>query len=74
MSVGCTDGLEALSSAFLEAHQNAFIVVLMDKLLLQRFVRPDPSCRVLRDRFEPATPCRGSHPPAEVTAEPVSAL
>jgi ABC-type phosphate/phosphonate transport system substrate-binding protein len=66
--VASAEGLGVLPSAFLEAHQNTATVTLMNKLLLQRFVRPDPQgYRVLRDGFEAARQYWGTHPLAEVT-------
>ncbi|HWJ34190.1 MAG TPA: PhnD/SsuA/transferrin family substrate-binding protein [Steroidobacteraceae bacterium] len=60
--VASQEGLDALQSAFLEAHQNASMKAMMDQLLLERFVRPEPSSyAVLRDRFEAATRYWGSH-------------
>jgi len=70
--------LDALRSAFLEAHQNvgqegveanqgASMKTVMEDLLLQRFARPDPSSyAVLRERFETATRYWSSHPFAAV--------
>ncbi len=66
--------IDALRSAFLEAHQDASVRSLLDRLLLQRFTVPDPaSYAVLRDRFEAATRYWSIHrfattiPPAFVT-------
>jgi hypothetical protein len=54
--VASNSGVDALRSAFLEAHRDAAMRSLMDKLLLQRFTLPDPaSYAVLRDGFEAAT-------------------
>jgi ABC-type phosphate/phosphonate transport system substrate-binding protein len=54
--VASTGGLEALQRAFLEAHRIAAIAPLMQDLLLERFVRPDPnSYDALRLNFETAT-------------------
>jgi hypothetical protein len=67
---GSLDSLGALSSAFLEAHRNASMLAVMDKLLLRRFARPDPlilrgAARALRGRgaiWGLASAGRG-HPP-----------
>jgi ABC-type phosphate/phosphonate transport system substrate-binding protein len=60
--------LEALTATFLEAHRNASMMTLMDKLLLQRFTRPDSSSyRVLRDRFAATTRYWSLHRLAAVT-------
>jgi ABC-type phosphate/phosphonate transport system substrate-binding protein len=60
--VASFEGVDALQSAFLEAHQSASIKGLMDQLLLERFTRPDPSSyAVLRDRYEAATQYWNSH-------------
>jgi hypothetical protein len=54
--VASTGGFEALQGAFLEADRIAAIVPLMQGLLLERFVRPDPnSYDALRLNFETAT-------------------
>jgi ABC-type phosphate/phosphonate transport system substrate-binding protein len=54
--VASVAGLETLQAAFLEAHRIATIVPLMAALLLERFVRPDPSSYdALRLNFETAT-------------------
>ncbi|MDB6086550.1 MAG: ABC-type transport system substrate-binding protein [Gammaproteobacteria bacterium] len=51
-----------LQSAFLEAHRSAANRSLMDKLLLERFTRPEPSSyAVLRDGYEAATRYWGAH-------------
>lgn len=61
-------GTDALQSAFLEAHENASIKPLLEPLLLQRFVRPDPSSyEVLRQRYETARQYWRAHPLAHVT-------
>jgi ABC-type phosphate/phosphonate transport system substrate-binding protein len=66
--VGSQNGLEALTTAFLEAHQDPTTMRLMDRLLLQRFARPDPaSYEVLRERFEATKRYWGLHPLAAVT-------
>ena len=66
--VASSKGVDALQSAFLEAHQNASTKGLMDQLLLERFTRPDPSSyAVLRDRHEAATRYWSSHPLAGTT-------
>jgi ABC-type phosphate/phosphonate transport system substrate-binding protein len=60
--------LDALQSAFLEAHQNAPMKSVMHDLLLERFARPDPaSYAVLRDRFEAAARYWAEHPFAAIT-------
>jgi ABC-type phosphate/phosphonate transport system substrate-binding protein len=49
-------GLGALTAAFLEADQIAAIAPLMEGLMLERFVRPDPqSYDALRLNYETAT-------------------
>jgi ABC-type phosphate/phosphonate transport system substrate-binding protein len=54
--VASTGGFEALQDAFLEADRIAAIAPLMQGLLLERFVRPDPvSYDALRLNFETAT-------------------
>ncbi|HEY4443728.1 MAG TPA: PhnD/SsuA/transferrin family substrate-binding protein [Steroidobacteraceae bacterium] len=54
--VASVGGLETLQAAFLEAHRIAAIVPLMADLLLERFVRPDPSSYdALRLNFATAT-------------------
>jgi ABC-type phosphate/phosphonate transport system substrate-binding protein len=54
--------LDALQSAFLEAHQNALLKPLMDELLLLGFARPDSNAyAVLRERFDAATAYWTSH-------------
>jgi ABC-type phosphate/phosphonate transport system substrate-binding protein len=54
--VASSRGFEALQAAFLEADRIAAIVPLMQGLLLERFVRPDPnSYDALRLNFESAT-------------------
>jgi ABC-type phosphate/phosphonate transport system substrate-binding protein len=54
--VASNAGMESLQAAFLEAHQIASIQPLMAALLLERFVRPDPSSYdALRANFESAT-------------------
>jgi ABC-type phosphate/phosphonate transport system substrate-binding protein len=54
--VASVAGLEPLQAAFLEAHRIATIVPLMADLLLERFVRPDPSSYdALRSNCEAAT-------------------
>jgi len=70
--------LDALRSAFLEAHQNvgqagleanrgASMKSVMEGLLLERFTRPDPSSyAVLRERFETATRYWRSRPFAAI--------
>jgi ABC-type phosphate/phosphonate transport system substrate-binding protein len=62
-----TGELDALQSAFLEAHQSASMKTAMDDLSLERFIRPDPSSyAVLRERFETAARYWSSHPFAAV--------
>jgi ABC-type phosphate/phosphonate transport system substrate-binding protein len=54
--VASVAGLQTLQAAFLEAHRIAAIVPLMADLLLERFVRPDPSAYdALRLNFATAT-------------------
>jgi ABC-type phosphate/phosphonate transport system substrate-binding protein len=54
--VASRPGLEGLQAAFLEAHRIAAIAPLMEALLLQRFVRPDPkSYDALRLNYEAAS-------------------
>ena len=54
--VASTGGFEALQGAFLEADRIAAIAPLMQDLLLERFVRPDPvSYDALRLNFDTAT-------------------
>jgi hypothetical protein len=54
--VASVGGLETLQAAFLEAHRIAAIAPLMADLLLERFVRPDPSAYdALRLNFATAT-------------------
>jgi hypothetical protein len=56
-----------LQSAFLEADQIASIKEIMDKLLLRRFMRPDPSgYAMLRQRFAAATAYWSRNPLAAV--------
>jgi len=53
--VGSGAGLDALSAAFLNAHLNARLTSVLDELLLERFVRPDPSTySVLNARYSAA--------------------
>ena len=60
--------IAALRAAFLDAHYDAAIKVLMDSLLLQQFVQPDPSDYAgLRERFETATQYWQAHRVAVVT-------
>jgi ABC-type phosphate/phosphonate transport system substrate-binding protein len=67
MVLASTGELDALQSAFLEAHQSASMKTAMDDLLLERFTRPDPSSyAVLRERFEAAARYWSSHPFAAV--------
>lgn len=54
--VASAPGLDALQAAFLEAHRIAAMIPLMEGLLLERFVRPDPaSYDALRSNFEVAS-------------------
>jgi ABC-type phosphate/phosphonate transport system substrate-binding protein len=54
--VASSAGLETLQAAFLDAHRIAALAPLMAGLLLERFVRPDPSSYdALRSNFETAT-------------------
>jgi ABC-type phosphate/phosphonate transport system substrate-binding protein len=54
--VASGSGFETLQGAFLEADRIAAIAPLMQGLLLERFVRPDPSSYdALRSNFETAT-------------------
>jgi hypothetical protein len=49
-------GFERLQGAFLEAHEISTIQPLMADLLLQRFVRPEPTTYdALQSRYETAT-------------------
>jgi ABC-type phosphate/phosphonate transport system substrate-binding protein len=53
--VGSHGGFDRLRAAFLEAHHIASTKVLMDDLLLQRFVVPEPNCYdALRSNAEEA--------------------
>jgi ABC-type phosphate/phosphonate transport system substrate-binding protein len=59
---------EPLAAAFLEAHENATIRVLLEPLLLRRFVRPEAAAyQALRSRFEAATAYWRARPLAAVT-------
>jgi ABC transporter, phosphonate, periplasmic substrate-binding protein len=54
--VASTGGFDALQAAFLDADRIAAIAPLMQGLLLERFVRPDPgSYDALRLNFETST-------------------
>ncbi len=54
--VASRPGLDALQDAFLEAHRIESLAPLMEALLLERFVRPDPhSYDALRMNFEAAS-------------------
>lgn len=65
--VASNAGRESLQSALLEAHQNASTQSLMERLLLDRFVQPDPSAYdVLQRRFDVATQYWREHPLADV--------
>jgi len=58
---------EALAAAFLAAHADAGVKSLMDRLLLERFVQPDPAAyRELATRFTAATQFWHAHPLAAV--------
>lgn len=58
---------EALAAAFLAAHADANVKSLMDRLLVARFVSPDPAAyRELKTRFRAATLFWRSHPLAAV--------
>jgi ABC-type phosphate/phosphonate transport system substrate-binding protein len=58
---------EALAAAFLAAHLDNRVKPLMDRLLLERFVRPDPAAyRELATRFTAATQFWHAHPLAAV--------
>jgi ABC-type phosphate/phosphonate transport system substrate-binding protein len=66
--VASEQGLDALQASFLEAHRTASMRPVMDSLLLQRFVRPDPDAYdVLQDRFEVARRYWHEHPLAMAT-------
>lgn len=61
-------GGEALAEAFLAAHSDTALKALMDRLLLQRFVRPDPKAYdELKTRFTTTTQFWRLHPLAAVT-------
>jgi ABC-type phosphate/phosphonate transport system substrate-binding protein len=65
---GDAGGGEALAAAFLAAHADTALKPWMDRLLLERFVRPDPAAyRVLANRFTWATQFWRAHPLAAVT-------
>ncbi len=56
-------GLDGLKAAFLEAHEIGTIAPLMAELLLERFVRPDPtSYDALRSNYATATQYWRNHP------------
>jgi ABC-type phosphate/phosphonate transport system substrate-binding protein len=60
---GGGDSGEALAEAFLAAHEDTSLKTLMDRLLVARFVRPDPApYRQLKTRFTAATQFWRSHP------------
>ncbi len=60
--------LAALQAAFLEAHQNASLIPLMDELLLLGFARPNSNAyAVLRERFDAATAYWSLHRLAALT-------
>jgi ABC-type phosphate/phosphonate transport system substrate-binding protein len=72
--VASSGGFETLQAAFLEAHRIAAVAPLMAGLLLDRFVRPDPtSYYVLRMNFEAATRYWRTHPLA-ATVHPAFVL
>jgi ABC-type phosphate/phosphonate transport system substrate-binding protein len=72
--VASAGNLDALQTAFLGAHQSDSVRPWMDKLLLQRFAKPDGSSyRLLRERFEAATRYWAEHPFAKVI-HPVFAM
>jgi ABC-type phosphate/phosphonate transport system substrate-binding protein len=59
---------DALQAAFLEAHEIASIKPLLEPLLLQRFVRPEPGVYdVLRERYATARQFWIAHPLARIT-------
>jgi ABC-type phosphate/phosphonate transport system substrate-binding protein len=61
--VASAPGFDALQAAFLEAHRIATMIPLMEGLLLERFVRPDPaSYDALRSNFEIASRYWRAHP------------
>ena len=61
--VASVPGFDALQAAFLEAHRIAAMIPLMEGLLLERFVRPDPaSYDALRSNFEVASRYWRAHP------------
>jgi len=61
--VASRPGFDALQAAFLEAHRIITILPLMEGLLLERFVRPDPvSYDALRLNFETASRYWRAHP------------
>jgi ABC-type phosphate/phosphonate transport system substrate-binding protein len=62
------NGIEALQSAFLRAHESLPLKTIMDQLLLQRFTRPDPAgYALLRQRFERALQYWTTHRLADIT-------
>jgi ABC-type phosphate/phosphonate transport system substrate-binding protein len=61
--VASAPGFDALQAAFLEAHRIAAMIPLMEGLLLERFVRPNPaSYDALRSNFEIASRYWQAHP------------
>jgi ABC-type phosphate/phosphonate transport system substrate-binding protein len=72
--VASWSGLDALQSAFLEADRSAATKPIMERLMLQRFVRPDAaSYEVLRHHFQAA--CRyWSERPLAALVHPMFAL
>jgi ABC-type phosphate/phosphonate transport system substrate-binding protein len=72
--VSSSAGMERLQAAFLEAHRIPALAALMAGLLLDRFVRPDPtSYDALRLNFETATRYWRGHPLA-ATVHPAFAF
>src|ERR1700722_11606832 len=61
--VASAPGFDALQAAFLEAHRVAAMIPLMEGLLLERFVRPDPApLHPLRANFGAASRYWRAHP------------
>lgn len=66
--VSSLTAIEPLAVALLEAHENASLRILMERLLLRRFVRPEAtSYRSLREGFDSATAYWASHSLAVAT-------
>jgi len=64
---GAGGGVGALAPAFLAAHLDTTVKPLMHRLLLERFVQPDPAAyRELASRFTTATQFWRAHPIAAV--------